>query len=183
MIDDTTMHARKAEILRMGQEAVARRGARRRARRHALVMVALTAGATIAAYTLAPSPIHGPPPMVADAPKPEASIVRVATVDGIANTLRIAPDPTAIARIDAPPTRIARVQTTPSAERIGDAEALALLREAGTPAGLIKTQGRVMLVFHERPEGGVPGPSGRAEPGWRSHRLVSRPRAATYRPL
>lgn len=183
MNDDTLVAARKALILRMGQEAVARRGARRRARRHAVVMVALTAGATIASYTLAPTSLHGPTPGLVDAPEPASTIVRVATTRGLAGMLRVAPDGSTVARIDASPIRVTRVETTPAAERIGDAEALALLREAGTPAGLIKIDGHVLLVYHERPEGGVPGPSGRSGPGPERPRLATLPVARTYRPL
>lgn len=157
-----TLKHRKAEILRLGQEAVAQRGARRRARRHAVVMVALTAGATVLAVTLVPSRIHHERPIAhGGGPAPSrVTIQRIATTAGLADSLVTEPDATAIARVSGPATGIERVRTPPGVERIGDAEALALLREAGTPAGIIRVQDRVTLVYHDQE--GVDGPSSRA---------------------
>lgn len=155
-----TLEHRKAEILRLGQEAVAQRGARRRARRHAVVMVALIAGATVLAVTLAPTPIHPEGPIAhGDAPS-RATIQRVATTVGLAESLEAAPDITAISRVSGPAARVERVRTPVGVERIDDSEALALLREAGTPAGIIRVEDRVMLVYHERET--IDGPSSRA---------------------
>ncbi|UYV11332.1 MAG: hypothetical protein NCW75_08440 [Phycisphaera sp.] len=169
MTPDPTIHERKADILRLGQEAVAQRGARRRARRHAVVMVALAAGATVLAVTLAPTPIHPEGPIAHDdAPAPTGvAIQRVATSAGLAESLEAAPDITGISRVSGPATRVQRVSTPVPVERIGDREALALLREAGTPAGLIRVEGRVTLVYHDREP--ADGPSSRApaiEPAW-----------------
>lgn len=151
MTPDPTIHERKAEILRLGQEAVAHRGARRRARRHAVVMVALTAGATVLAVTLAPTRIHHERPIAhGGGPAPSrVTIQRIATTAGLADSLGTEPDATAIARVSGPATGIERVRTPAGVERIGDAEALALLREAGTPAGIIRVEDRVTLVYHE----------------------------------
>lgn len=153
---------RKAEILRLGQEAVAHRGARRRARRHAVVMVALTAGATVLAVTLAPTRIHHEPPIAhGGGPAPSrVTIQRVATTAGLADSLGTQPETTTIARVTGPATGIERVRTPAGVERIGDAEALALLREAGKPAGIIRVEDRVTLVYHEQE--GEGGPSSRA---------------------
>lgn len=148
-----TLKQRKAEILRLGQEAVAQRGARRRARRHAVVMVALTAGATVLAVTLAPTRIHHEQPIAhGGGPAPaRVTIQRVATTTGLADSLAASADGATIERITAGPVvRIARAEPQgPLAERVGDAEALALLREAGTPAGIIRVEDRVTLVYHE----------------------------------
>jgi hypothetical protein len=160
----TSTHAlehRKAEILRLGQHAVAQRGARRRARRHALLMVALTAGATVLAVTLAPRRIHHEPPIALNESPPTITVARVSTTAGLATTLAATSGTVSIERIEPSTTRVARINShPPPAERVGDAEALALLREAGRPAGLIKLQGRVTLVYHDQET--LDGPSSRA---------------------
>lgn len=158
MTPDPTIHERKAEILRLGQEAVAHRGARRRARRHAVVMVALTAGATVLAVTLVPTRIHHERPIAhGGGPAPSrVTIQRVATTAGLADSLGTEPDATAIARVSGPASGIERVRTPAGVERIGDAEALALLREAGKPAGIIRIRDQVTLVYHEPESGSDP---------------------------
>lgn len=158
--------ARKAQILRLGQQAVAHRGARRRARRHAATMVLLAAGATVLAYALAPVRIAPSTLPIAtgpgDAAEPTIIVTRVATTPGLAATLAAEPAGSAqrIAAVAPTPT-VARVETTPidMADRLTDQQALALLKEAGTPAGIIRIGGRVTLVYHERPETDL-GPSG-----------------------
>lgn len=163
MTSTTALEHRKAEILRLGQEAVAQRGARRRARRHAILMVALTAGATVLAVTLAPRRIHHEPPIALHDTRPAITVARVSTTTGLAASLAAAPGSVGIERIEPRQSSIARITSQyPPVERVGDAEALALLREAGTPAGLIKVQGRVTLVYHEPQQ--TDGPSSRAGP-------------------
>lgn len=155
--------ARKRLILGLAQDAVERRGQRRRARRHAVVMLLLTAGATILAVTLMPSRMAPAPSLpIAEAPPARApSITRVATTTGLADALA-AHGTIAVTRIAPDASRIARVDTRANpAQRLTDLEALALLREAGTPAGLIRMEGRVTLVYHDAQDA-PPGPSGRA---------------------
>ncbi len=163
MTDATTLEPRKAEILRLGQQAVAQRGARRRARRHAVVMVALTAGATVLAITLAPTRIHHEHPIALTESPPRISVARVSTTSGLASTLATTAGTVSIERIEPSTTSVARIEPQyPPAERVGDGEALALLREAGRPAGLIRVEGRVTLVYHETAH--TDGPSSRAAP-------------------
>jgi hypothetical protein len=178
------MHAlehRKAEILRLGQQAVAQRGARRRARWHAVLMVSLAAGATVLAYALAPTPIAPPNAPIATGPEraapPAIAIARITTTPGLAAALaaepavtveRVSPTPTTPTTLTTPtnptPPTVARVHTQPTdmAQRLTDRQALALLEEAGTPAGIIKIGGRVTLVYHEPQH--ADGPSSRADP-------------------
>ena len=160
---------RKAEILRLAQDAVERRGQRRQARRHALAMVAITAAATVLAVTLTPSRTAGPGVIAGGgtgaASSNAPSVVRVVTTAGLAETLAARETAALIAIVRAsgqPASTIARVATTPSVPRIGDTEALDLLAEAGTPAGLIRVGGRTTLVYHESPESTDLGPSGHA---------------------
>jgi|GEM_PF-5333411 len=162
MSNVTQLEQRKAEILRLGQHAVAERGARRRARRHAALMIALTAGATVAAVMLAPQRIHHERPVArADGPAPSrVAIERVATTAGLATSIAASPDTANIERIASSPVRVARINSQPRpAERVGDAEVLALLRDAGKPAGLIRVEGHVTLVYHEPEQ--MDGPSSR----------------------
>lgn len=153
---------RKAEILRLSQHAVARRGERRRARRHAVAMVLLTASATVLAYAMVPMRIGEEATRVEgitpSAPRP--MIAYLPTTAGLAESLA-SPEASTIQRVPTSTTTIARVQTRPldMADRLTDQQALALLREAGKPAGLIKVGGRVTLVYHEQPEPDL-GPSG-----------------------
>ncbi|MCW5756580.1 MAG: hypothetical protein KIT54_05015 [Phycisphaeraceae bacterium] len=184
MTVDTMRMARKAEILHLGQHAVVRRGARRRAKRHVLAMATLCAGATLTAYLLAPTPLHGPGHHVADETwtQPVMTVEYTATTPGLAQSLRVEGNPLNIAWLDMPPNRVTRVESTPAVQRISDAEALALLRDAGTPAGLIKIEGRVMLVYHHRPEQVVPGPSGNAEKDRFDTNPLTLATLPTYRP-
>jgi len=186
-----TARARKAEILRFAQDAVEHRGQRRRARRHAVAMIALMAAATVLAVTLTPSRTAGP----GASPRPIASggpiassagpaVVRMATTAGIASTLTADTGPVTITRVPAtaPAATITRVATTSAVDRVGDAEALALLGEAGTPAGLVRIGGQTTLVYHEAPTT-TPGPSSDAGDGLIGgplRRLLAM--AATYRP-
>ena len=190
--------ARKADILRRAQDAVEHRGEKRRARRQAVAMVALTAGVTLLAIVLAPTRLAGPPSLVpvagvgaggstsATGSMPPALIARVATTAGISDSLAARTSRASVARVattpQASPIGITRVATTQSVGRIGDTQALALLAEAGTPAGLVRVAGRTTLVYHDAPNTPV-GPSGDA--GDRSigeplMRLLAM--AATYRP-
>ncbi|MFI4917783.1 MAG: hypothetical protein ACIAS6_14920 [Phycisphaerales bacterium JB060] len=162
----SSMHAleqRKAEILRLGRQAVAQRGARRRARWHGVLMVSLAAGATVLAYAIAPTSIAPSSTPIATGPDhaapPANAIARITTTPGLATALAAAA--TAPVERVSPAATIARVRTQPMdmAQRLTDQQALALLKEAGTPAGIIKIGGRVTLVYHERP-GADPGPSG-----------------------
>ena len=194
LMNDAHRH-RKAEILRLAQDAVELRGQRRRARRHALAMVAITAAATVLVVTLAPSRTSGPgtswpgmtgsgktgPGVIAgggSGPTPSSTpgFVRVATTAGLASTLTAGgtAGTASITIVHAGEPAIGtvtRVATTPAVPRIGDAEALGRLAEAGTPAGLIRVEGRTTLVYHERPEAAEFGPSGQA--CWRGGLLAS----------
>lgn len=173
---DPAVTDRKAEILRLGLQAVARRGARRRARQHGVAMVLLAAGATVLAYALAPTPITPSNAPIATGPdrsaSPAIAVARVTTTPGLATALatqatapveRISPTPTNTPTTPTTPT-IARVRTQPMdmAQRLTDQQALALLEEAGTPAGIIKIGSRVTLVYHEPQH--ADGPSSRADP-------------------
>ncbi len=153
---------RKAEILRLGQHAVARRGERRRTRRHAVAMVLLTASATVLAYAMVPMRIGEETTRVEGVapPAPRPMIAYVSTSEGLAASLA-APEASSVRRVATSSTAIARVQTKPvdMADRLTDQQALALLQEAGTPAGLIKVGGRATLVYHKQPEPDL-GPSG-----------------------
>lgn len=153
---------RKAEILRLGQHAVARRGERRRARRHAVAMVLVTASATVLAYAMIPMRVGEEATTIADGgtPAPRPLVTYVSTTGGLAETLAT-PDSPKVRRVATSPERIARIETTPLdiADRLTDQQVLSLLREAGKPAGLVKVGGRVTLVYHERPESDL-GPSG-----------------------
>ena len=180
-LDPDYLDERKEHILRLGQHAVERRGQRRRARQHALLTLLLTAGVTVLAITLAPKPIApSSPTPIADA-TPSPSITRVATTAGLASTLAISNTPT-IAHIAPDTSRIARVGTpsTPT-ERLTDLEALALLREAGTPAGLITIEGHTTLVYHDQAK--QDGPSSQTGPAPTTSLLAALPIGRPYRPM
>lgn len=171
----STIAQRKADILRLAQDAVAQRGQRRRARHHALLTLLLTAGVTVLAITLAPTSITPSTPRpIAEAPPTPApshtpTITRVATTPGLASALATPTTPT-----------IARVQTTANpAQRLTDLEALALLREAGTPAGLIRIEGHTTLVYHNPPT--PPGPASEAPATLPSPLLAALPIGRPYR--
>ncbi|MEQ8843907.1 MAG: hypothetical protein RIB58_03555 [Phycisphaerales bacterium] len=185
-----TLAQRKADILRLAQDAVAQRGQRRRARHHALLTLLLTAGVTVLAITLTPTrtptrlapstprPIAEAPPQLAPAP----TIARVATVPGLAQALAVPSNTstTSITRIAPAPSHIARVQTTANpAQRLTDLQALALLREAGTPAGLIRIEGHTTLVYHKPPT--PPGPASEAPATLPSPLLAALPIGRPYR--
>ncbi|MEQ8316841.1 MAG: hypothetical protein RIE77_13285 [Phycisphaerales bacterium] len=172
---------RKAEILQLGQQAVARRGEQRRTRNHAVAMVLLTASATVLAYAMIPMRIGQEPTTFADggAPAPKRLVAYVSTTSGLAESLATPALPT-IERIVTSSSRIARVQTRPvdMADHLTDQQALALLREAGKPAGLVKVGGRVTLVYHDRPESDL-GPSGHGAVNDHATLAALRP----YRPM
>ncbi|MGD1915226.1 MAG: hypothetical protein ACFCBV_03445 [Phycisphaerales bacterium] len=190
--------ARKAEILRLAQDAVEHRGETRRARRRAVAMVVLTAGVTLLAVLLAPTRLAGPPSPVpgigvaaggpatpSGSPAP-ATIAHVVTTSGLANALAAGTSRVSISRVATAPQAsaigITRVVTTGAVERIGDTQALALLSEAGTPAGLVRIEGRTTLVYHDAPTT-PPGPSGDAgETSLHRPLMPLLATAATYRP-
>lgn len=183
MTTATTLDQRKADILRLAQNAVQARGQRRRARHQSLLTLLLTAGVTVLAITMTPTRIapSAPGPIAEAPPEPSAPIIRVATTAGLSRSLAATGEPT-IARVRTDASRIARVETRPNAAgRLTDLQALALLREAGRPAGLIRIEGRVTLVYHRPPAPAGPASRARPEPSTvvLAAALIGRP----YRPL
>ncbi len=191
---------RKTEILRLAQDAVEHRGERRRARRHAVAMIALTAGVTLLAVVLLPTRLAGPPMAtpgqiagsgasgtIGDTGNaPTALVTRVATTSGLARTLASESSGVRVARgatpPEATPVAVTRVATSSSVQRIGDRRALDLLDQAGTPAGLVRVGGETRLVYHN-PPASPPAPGSdatRDSDGQAISGLLAR--AATYRP-
>jgi len=183
-VDAPHVGARKADILRLAQQAVERRGQRRRTRRHALLTLVLMVGVTGLAMTLTPR-APAPPshrPIAEAATEPASAIARVATTEGLAGAMAVSERP-GVRRAATGTQGVVRLGTTPGAvDRLTDAQALALLEEVGRPAGLIRVDGRAMLVYHDhRPE--RPGPSGHAAPVAKSAALAALPMGRPYRPM
>lgn len=155
--------ARKRAMLDDLQATVRRRGHRRTAARAAagVASVALVVtGAVVAARSGGTAPTHTTPtpaPTIAHneptpethnpsapSPTPAADDTPTPTTPRI---LYVRNDPTALERYAAPkvPTRV---------ELLTDSELLAALKANGMPAGMIKTDNRVRLAFHNVPPAG-----------------------------
>ncbi|MCC7388200.1 MAG: hypothetical protein IT431_05485 [Phycisphaerales bacterium] len=147
--------ARKQAILAQLEPTVRRRGRRRTARRAGLAAtpLALLAAAWLLTTSRNPSPTPDSPPAIArtDPPEPAPTPDRTppAPTDAPTDTLTpppprvvyVANDPRALDRFAAP-TTATRVQ------RLTDEQLLAELDARGIPAGLIRTEHRVRLAFH-----------------------------------
>jgi len=120
--------AMRDELSRLVPAAAARRRRRRlAARAGGAGAMLLLLGVWV--WTRSSSPAPAPAPPIAQAPPSAPPTVRVSVIEtpaGVADRLSFT--------------------TTARAERIGDEELLRLMREAGHPAGLVRTPERVYLT-------------------------------------
>ncbi len=116
-----------------------RRANRRRVAGSVAAILLICAGVFVAT-TLGPSPTPAPTP-IATATDPRIDIAIVGTAAGAHASWVVSTSPDALARATVPSGRLdLRI------ERLGDAELLDVLADAGRPTGLVRTGGRVVLT-------------------------------------
>jgi hypothetical protein len=134
--------ARREQILNMAIQQARRRRRRRWARRGGAAAIAL--------LVIGLATLHIPRP-VAPPLKTNETTGTHATPPKIPTPSRAPSTKVVIERIQTDPTitrRLAVPQTPPRWERLDDDRLLQELAKAGKPAGLVKIDGRVTLVFH-----------------------------------
>lgn len=133
---------RREQILGLALRQARRRRRRRQAMRIGTICVALCCIGVVTLRVLRTSPDH-----------PGESTAKVSVPNAKSPVDQSQPAKLDIEHIQTDPTiahRFAVPQVAAKWERIDDVQLLRELAEAGQPAGLVRMDGRVTLVFHDR---------------------------------